>query len=81
MRSVSGFEIYRKVYRDVIRPERVAEDPQSNSCRSAGKLKAEIQYARIEEILQSGLHAFLLGFLTRVNQIGRDITSEFLAVS
>jgi uncharacterized alpha-E superfamily protein len=25
LRSVSGFEIYRKVYRDVIRPERVAE--------------------------------------------------------
>ena len=25
LRSVSGFEVYRKVYRDVIRPERVAE--------------------------------------------------------
>ena len=25
LRSVSGFEIYRRVYRDVIRPERVAE--------------------------------------------------------
>ena len=25
LRSVSGFEIYRKVYRNVIRPERVAE--------------------------------------------------------
>ena len=25
LRSVSGFEIYRKVYRDVIQPERVAE--------------------------------------------------------
>jgi len=25
LRSVSAFEIYRKVYRDVIRPERVAE--------------------------------------------------------
>jgi uncharacterized alpha-E superfamily protein len=25
LRSVSGFEIYRKVYRDVIKPERVAE--------------------------------------------------------
>lgn len=108
LRSVSGFEIYRKVYRDVIRPDRVAEllmlrpdmprslmacmnevvanlalvteDPQSNSCRSAGKLKAEMQYARIEEILHSGLHEFLLQFLSRVNQIGRDITSEFLAV-
>ena len=25
LRSVSGFEVYRKVYRDVIKPERVAE--------------------------------------------------------
>src|SRR4029453_9792478 len=25
LRSVSGFEVYRKVYRNVIRPERVAE--------------------------------------------------------
>jgi uncharacterized alpha-E superfamily protein len=25
MRSVSGFEIYRKVYRNVIQPEKVAE--------------------------------------------------------
>ena len=25
LRSVSGFEVYRKVYRNVIRPEKVAE--------------------------------------------------------
>ena len=25
LRSVSGFEVYRKVYRDVIKPERVAD--------------------------------------------------------
>jgi len=106
LRSVSGFEIYRKVYRDVIQPERVAEllilrsdmprslhacmnevvsnlamvgsEPSLESARRAGKLRADIQYARIEEILANGLHAFLTQFLDRVNDIGASISREFL---
>jgi uncharacterized alpha-E superfamily protein len=106
LRSVSGFEIYRKVYRDVIRPERVAEllllradmprslmacmnevvdnlkkvsdNPSLESRRSAGKLQAEIQYAKIDEILEGGLHAFLVQFLLRVNQIAAHVSREFL---
>ena len=106
LRSVSGFEIYRKVYRDVIRPERVAEllllradmprslmacmnevvdnlkmvssDANLESRRGAGKLQAEIQYAKIEEILEGGLHAFLVQFLFRINQIATHVSREFL---
>jgi len=106
LRSVSGFEIYRKVYRDVIRPERVAEllilrsdmprslhasmnevvsnlglvssDGDSETLRHAGKLRAELQYGRIDEILATGLHAFLTQFLDRVNDIGSRISREFL---
>ena len=106
LRSVSGFEIYRKVYRDVIQPERVAEllilrsdmprslhacmnevvsnlamvgsEPTLESARRAGKLRADIQYAHIEEILANGLHAFLTQFLDRVNDIGASISREFL---
>ena len=106
LRSVSAFEIYRKVYRDVIRPERVAEllilradmprsllaclnglmlhlahvthDPSSSSERCAGKLRAELQYSRIEDILDTGLHAFLTQFLDRVNTLGAHISREFL---
>ena len=76
LRSVSGFEIYRKVYRDVIKPERVAEllilrhdmprslhaslngvvenlnliatDASGETQRCAGKLRAELQYGRID---------------------------------
>jgi len=109
LRSVSGFEIYRKVYRDVIRPERVAEllvlrpdmprslmacmnDVVSNlsmvcgsetcrSCRAAGKLRSDIQFASIEEILSNGLHAFLTQFLDRINVIGMEISKEFLVPS
>ncbi len=106
LRSVSGFEVYRKVYRDVIKPERVAEllilradmprsllgclnevisnlamvtsDPYSETQRRAGKLRADLQYARIDEILATGLHAFLTQFLDRVNELGAHVSREFL---
>jgi uncharacterized alpha-E superfamily protein len=106
LRSVSGFEVYRKVYRDVIRPERVAEllilrsdmprslhasmnevvsnlsmvtsDPGSETQRRAGKLRSELQYGRIDEILATGLHAYLTQFLDRVNDLGSYISREFL---
>lgn len=106
LRSVSAFEVYRKVYRDVIKPERVAEllilrsdmprsllgclsevmsnlamvtsDPHSETQRHAGKLRADLQYARIDEILANGLHAFLTQFLDRVNELGAHISREFL---
>jgi uncharacterized alpha-E superfamily protein len=109
LRSVSGFEVYRKVYRDVIKPERVAEllilrsdmprslhaslsevvsnlslvasDPASETLRRAGKLRAELQYGRIDEILATGLHAYLTQFLDRVNDLGAHISREFLVAA
>jgi uncharacterized alpha-E superfamily protein len=109
LRSVSGFEVYRKVYRDVITPERVAEllilrsdmprslhacmkevvvnlaqvsnDTSDETERRAGKLLAELQYSRIDEILATGLHAFLTQFLDRVNELGVRISRNFLMPS
>jgi len=106
LRSVSGFEVYRKVYRDVIRPERVAEllilrpdmprslhaslnemvsnlamvanDQSSETNRRAGKLRSEFQYGRIDEILATGLHAYLTQFLDRINDLGANISRDFL---
>ncbi len=106
LRSVSAFEVYRKVYRDVITPERVAElliiradMPRSLAAslnevvnnlqmvsnahsgeteRRAGKLKADLQFARIDEILATGLHAYLTQFLDRVNELGARISQDFL---
>jgi uncharacterized alpha-E superfamily protein len=106
LRSVSGFEIYRKVYRNVIRPERVAEllilrpdMPRSlaasmnevvanlrmvanqgsdETLRRAGRLQSELQYGRIDEILATGLHAYLTQFLDKVNDIGAGISRDFL---
>jgi uncharacterized alpha-E superfamily protein len=106
LRSVSGFEIYRKVYRNVIRPDKVAEllilrqsMPRSlHACmnsvvanlnlvanehsgetqRRAGRLRSDLQFGRIDEILATGLHAFLTQFLDRVNDIGAGISRDFL---
>lgn len=106
LRSVSGFEIYRKVYRNVIRPERVAEllilrpdmprslaacmndvvanlqlvanDQSAETLRRAGRLRADLQYGRIDEILATGLHAYLTQFLDRVNDLGAGIGRDFL---
>jgi uncharacterized alpha-E superfamily protein len=106
LRSVSGFEIYRKVYRDVIKPERVAEllilrqdmprslhaslnevvsnlamvsnDQSGETHRHAGKLCAELQFGSIDEILATGLHAYLSQFLDRVNDLGARISRDFL---
>ncbi len=106
LRSVSGFEIYRKVYRDVIKPERVADllilradmprslhasmnevvqnlamlanDQSAETQRRAGKLRSELRYGDIDEILASGLHAFLTQFLDRVNDLGARISRDFL---
>ena len=106
LRSVSGFEIYRKVYRNVIRPEKVAEllmlrpdmprslaacmnevvtnlqmvanEQSGETLRRAGRLRADLQYARIDEILATGLHAYLTEFLDRVNDLGVGISRDFL---
>ena len=106
LRSVSGFEIYRKVYRDVIKPELVAElmmlrpdnprsllaslnevvnnlqllatERSSDTLRRAGKLCAELKYGHIDEILATGLHAYLTQFLDRVNDLGSHISRDFL---
>ncbi|GAP38510.1 alpha-E domain-containing protein [Piscinibacter sakaiensis] len=106
LRSVSGFEVYRKAYRNVIRPEKVAEllilrqdmprslaacmnevlsnlhrvanEQSGETLRQAGRLYSDLQYGRIDEILATGLHAYLTQFLERVNAIGGGISRDFL---
>jgi uncharacterized alpha-E superfamily protein len=109
LRSVSGFEVYRKVYRNVIQPEKVAEllilrpdmprslaactnevianlglvasDQSSETLRRAGRLRADLQYGRIDEILATGLHAYLTQFLDRVSDLGAGISRDFLVAA
>jgi uncharacterized alpha-E superfamily protein len=106
LRSVSAFEVYRKVYRNVIRPEKVAEllilrsdmprslaasmdevvsnlakvanEQSQETLRRAGRLQSDLRFGRIDEILATGLHAFLTQFLERVGDIGLGISRDFL---
>jgi len=106
LRSVSGFEVYRKAYRNVIQPGKVAEllilrpdmprslaacmnevvtnlsmvanEQSSETLRRAGRLRADLQYGRIDEILATGLHAYLTQFLERVGTLGLGISRDFL---
>ncbi|KQQ32476.1 hypothetical protein ASF61_15745 [Duganella sp. Leaf126] len=106
LRSVSGFEIYRKVYRDVITPARIAEllmlrgdmprsllacmdevvhnlrevrnDVSADTERLAGRLHAALQFSKIDDILEAGLHDTLTRFLADINQLGNRISRDFL---
>ena len=106
LRSVSAFEVYRKVYRNVIRPEKVAEllilrpdmprslaacmhevvtnlkmvanEQSAETLRRAGRLQSDLLYGRIDEILATGLHAYLTQFLDRVGTLGVGISRDFL---
>lgn len=109
LRSVSCFEIYRKVYRDAITPARVAallmlradmprsllacmdefvgnlqkvrNDVSADTERLAGKLHAELKFARIEDILSAGLHDYLTEFLEQIFELGNRVSRDFLMPS
>ena len=106
LRSVSGFEVYRKVYRNVIQPEKVAEllilrrdmprslahcvgrlmsnlrqvanEQSAETQRRAGRLESDLRFGRIDEILATGLHAYLTQFLANVGELGAGISRDFL---
>lgn len=106
LRSVSGFEIYRKVYSNVILPDKVAEllilrsdmprsmahctghllinlkrvanDQSADTLRQAGRLHADLEYGRIDDIMRPGLHVFLNQFLDRIGTLGMGISRDFL---
>jgi len=106
LRSVSGFEIYRKVYRDVITPARIAEllmlrgdmprsllacmdevvqnlrevrnDVSADTERFAGKLHADLRFAKLDDILANGLHDTLTRFLADIYQLGNRVSRDFL---
>ena len=106
LRSVSAFEVYRKAYRNVIRPEKVAEllilradmprslaaclnevfgnlrmvanEQSEETVRRAGRLRADLRFGRIDEIMATGLHPFLTQFLERVGSLGLRISRDFL---
>lgn len=106
LRSVSAFEVYRRVYRDLITPARVAEllllrvdmprsiarcmkEVYGNLCavrnsrsleteRRAGELESSLRFGRIEDIMQGGLHNYVVKLLARVHDLSSRIGDDFL---
>jgi uncharacterized alpha-E superfamily protein len=110
LKSVSGFEMYRKKY-GRIAPERIVEflvldgefpravrqcigladyalhsitgTPQGGfSCASEqriGLLKSELDFSRVEAILEGGLHEFFDALQTKMNAIDECVLADFFA--
>ncbi|MBW4919611.1 alpha-E domain-containing protein, partial [Klebsiella pneumoniae] len=57
----------------------VAHEHSGETERRAGRLLSDLRYGRIDEILATGLHAYLTQFLDRVNELGGCISRDFLA--
>jgi len=56
----------------------VANEQSGETLRRAGRLRADLSFGRIDEILATGLHAYLTQFLDRVGDIGVGISRDFL---
>jgi uncharacterized alpha-E superfamily protein len=106
LRALSAFEVYRRVYRDVITPVKVAQllilrddmprslircckevysniksianEQSAETERRAGEMHAMLHFTRMENILNQGLPEFLSQFLSRVNDLGDRVASDFL---
>jgi uncharacterized alpha-E superfamily protein len=106
LRALSAFEVYRRVYRDVITPSRVAQllilrddmprsllrcckevynnlksvanEQSAETVRRAGEMHAMLHFARMEEITAGGLPQFLEQFLSKLQDLGSRIASDFL---
>jgi uncharacterized alpha-E superfamily protein len=109
LQSLSGFESYRKIYSDVIAPQRIAEllilrddMPRSlHSCmnfihdtlgilcddhsreleRQSGELHARLHYARTDDIMENGLHEYLMDFLEHISRLAAEVNRVFLVPS
>jgi uncharacterized alpha-E superfamily protein len=47
--------------------------------RQAGELKARLEFARMDDIMEEGLHEYLLDFLARMGTLGAEIHRSFFA--
>ncbi len=56
----------------------VANKQSQETERRAGMMHAELRFGRIDDILHTGLHAYLTDFLERINDLGARISQDFL---
>ena len=58
--------------------ELIANRQSGETTRQAGLLHAQLHYARIEDILEHGLHEWLTDFMDRIYMLGDGISKDFL---
>ncbi|MFL6576101.1 MAG: alpha-E domain-containing protein, partial [Povalibacter sp.] len=46
--------------------------------RRAGELQASLNFGRIDEIFEMGLHEYLVQFLGRTRDLGERVSKDFL---
>ncbi len=108
LRSLSAFDSYRKVYRDLITPMKVAEllmlrddvprslhtcmndlyeilkticdDSSREAERLAGELHAQLHYGRTAQIIELGLHEYLMAFLDKLSILTAEINRAFFTL-
>jgi uncharacterized alpha-E superfamily protein len=56
----------------------VRNDVSVDTERMAGKIHAELQFARIDDILEAGLDDTLSAFLENIYELGNRISRDFL---
>ncbi len=56
----------------------IAIDNVDFNAALAGRLRAELQFGKIDDILAAGLHGTLTGFLADINQLGNRVSRDFL---
>jgi uncharacterized alpha-E superfamily protein len=64
-------EIY-EILRDLCK--RVSMEPE----RLAGELHAQLHYGRVEQIMTTGLHEYLMEFLEKLHTLNEELNSHFL---
>jgi uncharacterized alpha-E superfamily protein len=61
--------------------ERLGDERTRELERSSGQLHAQLHYARTEDIIDFGLHEYLMDFLARISGLGDEISRVFLVPS
>ncbi len=55
----------------------VRNDRSSETLRRAGEMRAALEYGRIDDIFEQGLHEFLTEFLDKCGALGRHVEASF----
>jgi len=58
--------------------ELLCDEHSRELSRQAGELHARLHYARTDEMIEFGLHEYLIDFLERVSALGDEVSRVFL---